>query len=368
MKVRAAVVRDYGQEIEVLDLDLRAPGPGEVRVQMVASGVCHSDLHAMAADLPLPVPIVLGHEGAGIVDAVGAGVHHLNVGDPVVLSWIPPCGQCLHCIGQEPHLCTAAADATRDGVLLTGPAPFSYQGEIVHPFSMTGTLSEATVVPAQGAILLPPDVPLEHAALFGCALLTGMGAVFRVAKLAPGAHIAVFGAGGVGLSIISAARIAGASRIIAVDPIEARRSLATLMGATDLIDPHDGSGLDGVLQATHGLGVDVAFDAVGAPEVLQEAFNASRRGGLTVAVGVAPPHREVSLNAFAFPSQGKTLTGCWYGNADVRRDIAQLVRLYRAGQLSLASMLSEPYPLADVRAAFDDLIHGRSGRARVCFP
>ncbi len=365
MNVQAAVVFEYDGPVEVRTVDLRDPGPGEVRVRMAASGVCHSDQHARVADLPLPLPLILGHEGAGIVDAVGPGVRSLDVGDAVVLSWIPACGTCRLCRRGQRHLCTRAADATREGLLLTGESPFSLDGQALHPFSMTGTLAEATVVPEAGAIRIPADMPLEEAALMGCAVLTGVGAVLNTGVVRPGDTVAVIGTGGVGLNIVQGARIAGAARIIALERFHARRLLAARLGATEVVDIGEEDAVDAVLDRTGGEGADVVFEAVGSVGTIAQAFNATRRGGTAVIVGVAPPHEEVALNAFAFPSQGKTLRGSWYGDSDGPRDIPRLVELYRAGLLELRPLLGPPFQLEDVAIAFDHMLDGHVGRAVV---
>ncbi len=368
MRTRAAVLQEYEGPIEITELDLRPPQLGEVLVEIAASGVCHSDLHVVNADLPLPVPMVLGHEGAGVVRAAGPGVVRPRVGERVVLSWIPACGSCRFCLEGSPHLCTEAADATREGRLLTGEPPFSNQAGKVHPFSMTGTLSEFTVVPAAGAIPLPEGIPLHMAALLGCAVMTGVGAALRTAPVRPGDQVAVFGAGGVGLNIVQGARIAGASSIIVLDRVPARLELARTLGATATVNVEDEEPVQAVLDRTAGFGATLSFEAIGSPETIAQAFNATRRGGTAVIVGVAPPHQEVSLNAFAFPSQGKTLKGCWYGSANGPRDIPLLAELYLSSQLLLAPLVTRTYCLDEVTTAFDDLAAGRVGRPLVMMP
>lgn len=362
MKTKAALIEDYGEKVHVGEVDLRDPGPGEVLVEIAASGVCHSDLHVVTGDLPLPVPMVLGHEAAGIIRAVGPGVTSRKTGESVVLSWIPPCGSCRFCLEGQPQLCTRAAAAAMKGKLLAADAPFSRGGQVVHSFSLTGTLSQYTVVPAQGAIPLPEGVPLDKAALLGCAVMTGVGAAMNTAALSPGQSVAVFGAGGVGLSVIQGARIAGASQIIAVDRVPLRLDLARQLGATDILNTNDEDPVDGLLSRTGGYGPDVTFEAIGRPETIVQAFNAVRKGGTAVIVGVAPPHEEISLNAFAFPSQEKTLKGSWYGSSDPTRALPKLARLVRSGQLRLDPMVTRTYGLEDAPLAFDDLAEGRVGR------
>jgi S-(hydroxymethyl)glutathione dehydrogenase/alcohol dehydrogenase len=367
VRARAWLIREYDGPLEEVGLTLRPPGPGEVLVEIVASGVCHSDLHAIHADLPLPLPLVLGHEGSGVIREVGEGVPRSRLGERVVLSWIPACGECEFCLRGEHHLCTRAADATREGLLLTGEPPFRDGQEAVHTFSMTGTLAEATVVPASGAIPLPPTVPLETAALFGCAVLTGVGAALRTGRVRPGDEVAVLGAGGVGLNIVAGARLAGAARIIVLDRVPERLALARALGATDVVDVRDEDPVEAVLERTGGRGVDLSFEAIGTPETIAAAFNAARRGGTAVIVGVAPPHEEVSLNAFAFPSQGKTLKGSWYGDSYPPRDIPELARLYQRGLLEPERLVTRRYSPRQVPEAFSDLESGRVGRPLVIY-
>jgi S-(hydroxymethyl)glutathione dehydrogenase/alcohol dehydrogenase len=367
MKVRAWVLREYDEPLEDARLELRPPGPGEVLVEIAVSGVCHSDLHAIHADLPLPVPVVLGHEASGVIRGVGPGVPARRIGERVVLSWIPSCGECAFCLAGEHHLCTQAADATREGRLLTGSTPFTDGTVPVHTFSMTGTLAEFTVVPSSGAIPIPPGVPLEVAALFGCAVLTGVGAALRTGQVRPGHHVAVFGAGGVGLNIVAGALLAGAARVIVLDRVPDRLHLAQRLGATHVVDVREEDPVQAVLARTDGFGADVAFEAVGTPETIAQAFNAARRGGTAVVVGVAPPHEEVSLNAFAFPSQGKTLKGSWYGDSYPARDIPALAQLYLSGRLHPERLIARRYTRDEVPQAFMDLQDGRVGRPVVIF-
>ena len=367
VKVRAAILEEHGGPVRVRTVTLRDPGEGEVLVEMLASGVCHSDLHAVEGNLPLPVPMVLGHEGVGIVRATGPKVRRLMPGDRVVLRWVQPCGECRHCRDGHVHLCSRSADTARTGHLLTGDTPFSLDGAPAYPFSMTGTLSEATVVPEEGAIKIPEEMPIREAAMLGCAVLTGVGAALNTAQVKPGQTVAVFGLGGVGLNIVQGARIGGASRIIGVDPILQRRDLARRLGATHVIDPNHSEPVGSILDMTHGEGADITFEAVGTPETIQAAFNASARGGLAVIAGVCSPHLEVSLNAFAFPSQGKAIRGTWYGDTLPERDIPLMHRLYREGALELRPMLGTPMGLDDIDFAFESLVSGRIGRPVISF-
>lgn len=368
MRVAAAVLADYGQMV-FEELELEEPGAGEVAVRLVAAGVCHSDYHVYSGDLPLPTPMVLGHEGAGVVCSVGFGVSSVRPGDPVVLSWLPSCGRCRACLEGRPELCKVPATAAQYGTLPGGRTPFRRRttGEPVYQFSLTGAFAECTVVPESGVVRLPPDTDLESAALLGCSVLTGTGAVWRTARVQPGESVAVFGAGGVGLNALQGARMVSAHPRIAVDVSPARLEAAAVFGATHVVDAAVDPALERVLDLTDGAGVDVAFEAIGRPETIAQAFNATRAGGRTVIIGVAPPNAEVTLNAFAFPSQEKCLLGCWYGQSSPARDVPALLRLNAAGSLDLRSLVSRRYRLTELEAAFQAMLAGTVNRALIVF-
>jgi S-(hydroxymethyl)glutathione dehydrogenase/alcohol dehydrogenase len=355
--VRALVLNDYEETPRVEELVLSRPGPGEVLVSIQASGVCRSDLHAISATLPIPTPLVLGHEASGVVDEVGSQVRTVRPGDHVVVTWIPSCGRCFWCLNGQAELCEEANRGAVDGTRADGTTPFARDGEPVHVFSWAGTLAEAVVVPEPLVVPIPRTMPWDEAALLGCGVQTGVGAAIRSPLAAAGTAL-VLGLGGVGLSIVQGCRIKGARRIIAVDTVEEKRVLARDLGATDLVDGRDDV-LAAVLELTADRGVDVAFDAVGRTDLLALAFNAARRGGTAVAVGVPAPHEEVVLNAFSFPSQEKTLTGSWLGGSHPPRDIPQLVALWEAGRLRLQPLITRTYPLDAAPDALQDLAAGR---------
>ena len=360
-QVQAALLPDYGMPIQVTSVELDAPGPHEVLVEMRASGVCHSDWHAVTGDLPLPVPLVLGHEGAGIVRHIGPGVRGAKVGDRVVLTWIPSCGHCVRCVNGQPELCESANDIAVAGTLPEGTTRLHWNGTPVAPFSATGTLADMAVVSERSVIPIPDAMPFEEAALLGCAVQTGIGAAFH-SPIQPGDAVAVIGCGGVGLNIVQGARIRGAADIIAVDPSLANRQLARQLGATYTIDSEADDALLAILDRTQDQGVDIAFEAVGQPALIALAFNATRRGGTAVAVGVPPPNATVALNAFAFPSQEKTLTGSWYGGSFPPRDIPRLTALWAEGKLQISPLIQRRYRLSETPQAFADLVNARGGR------
>lgn len=356
--IAALVVRDYGERPRVERVSLSPPRAGEVRVQIRTSGICHSDLHAISGTLPLPMPIVLGHEASGVVTRIGPGVGRVKPGDRVVVTWIPSCGRCFWCVNGQPELCEEANRGSVEGTSADGDSHLSWQGEPLYPFSWAGTLADAVVVPESAVIPIAADVPWDEAALLGCAVQTGVGAALH-SPIRAGDTVLVIGLGGVGQNIVQGARIAGAARILAMDPVAAKRDLALTLGATDTIDPAADDPLTAVLDLTRDRGVDVAFEAVGQPDLIALAFNAVRRGGTAVAVGVPSPELDLTVNAFAFPSQEKTLTGSWLGGSYPPRDIPRLIELWRSGRLQLSPLLSRPFRLSEAPAALDALAHGQ---------
>lgn len=365
MEGRAAVLYEYGEPLIVTPVRFDDPAAGEVLVRMAVSGVCHTDEHVITGDLPLPLAMVLGHEGSGWVEAVGPGVQGLLPGDRVVLSWLPSCGECVPCQRGWTGMCRATAKAAEAGTLWRGRQAVHSTDGPLHVMSLTGTLATHVVAPAAGVVRLPPGIPLGEAALLGCSAVTGYGAVKHAAAMEPGASVAVIGVGGVGQQVVMASRLLGASRIIAIDRFPARLELARRLGATDLIDARVEDAVTGVLDRTDGFGTDCAFEVVGTPTTIAQAFNSIRPGGTAVVVGVAPPHEEVSLNAFAFPSQGKTLKGTWYGSGDTAADVAALVEAREAGRIDLGPLLGAARPLEEANDAFDALRRGEPGRPLV---
>ena len=363
--IQAVVIADYDQTPQVEWVELEEPGPGEVGVRIQAAGICHSDWHAVTGTLPLPMPMVLGHEASGTVTQVGADVKRVVVGDRVVVTWVPVCGHCFWCLNGAPELCEAANRGAVDGTGADGHTPLRWRGQPLHRFSWSGTLATAAVVPESAVVRIGSDMPWSDAALLGCAVQTGVGAALR-APIVPGDTVAVLGLGGVGQNVVQGARIAGAARIIGVDPIGWKRDLARELGATDTVDASEDV-LTALLDLTHGRGVDVAFEAVGHVPPMALAFNAVRRGGTAVMVGVPEPNAELSLNAFAFPSQEKTLTGSWLGGSHPARDIPRLEALWRSGLLKLAPLTSHTYALHEVPEALNDLLTGRVARPVVVF-
>ncbi|HET7522439.1 MAG TPA: Zn-dependent alcohol dehydrogenase [Bacillales bacterium] len=365
--MKAAVLHNYGEELRIEDVDLEEPHQGEVRVKMKAAGICHSDLHVVNAHLPLPVPIILGHEGAGIVDAVGEGVTHVQVGDRVVLNWVPSCGKCHYCKIGRPDMCDEAAKISAMGTMLDGTTRFSCDGKPVHQFPLTGTFSEYTVVPESAAIPIENEVPFELAALVGCCVITGVGAVINTAKVEPGSTVAVIGAGGVGFNAIQGASLSGAKQIIAVDLLPEKLEMTKTFGATHTVNASEEDVVSAVLDLTGGVGVDYAFEVIGRPETMAQAYNLTSKTGTTVIVGVAAPNENVSVNAFSFPSQSKTLTGSWLGQGNPSVDYPKLLDLHAAGKLKLEPLVSETYSLDQVNEGFQQLKSGKNIRGVIRF-
>ncbi|ASR37463.1 Zn-dependent alcohol dehydrogenase [Prauserella marina] len=343
--MRAAVLNAIGDEKLELRDDVTTvdPGPHEVRIRVRASGICHSDLSAMDGTLPALAPGVIGHEGAGEVLDVGQGVTHLEPGDHVTVSFVPPCGDCPSCLRGEPNLCAVHAIAAfTTPRFRRGDTPlFGYAG--------LGTFAEEVVVPAAGAVKVDKDVPFETAALIACGVLTGVGSVLNTAKVTPGSTVVIIGCGGVGISVIQGARLAGASTIVAVDPVEAKHDIARRFGATHATTP---DGLADVKAATTGgEGFDYAFDVVGIPATIRSGWDNARRGGSVVVVGAGKADAMVEFSAQELFLHDKKILGSFYGSAKVHRDTATMLRFWRAGLLDLEGMISR-------RIGFDEINDG----------
>ncbi|MFF0746278.1 Zn-dependent alcohol dehydrogenase [Streptomyces sp. NPDC004111] len=362
---RAAILRTPHTPLEVTDIDLPAPAPHQVRIRLAAAGVCHSDLSLTNGTMRVPLPAVLGHEGAGTVTAVGEAVTHLAPGDDVVLNWAPSCGECHACGLGEVWLCADAL--TGAGAVYARTTPTATDpGTDLHPGLNVAAFAEETVVDAKCVLPAPAGIPLTDAALLGCAVLTGYGAVHHSAGVRPGETVVVHGVGGVGLAAIQSARIAGAARIVAVDVSPAKEELAAAAGATDYLIASDTTAKD-VRRLTGGHGADVAIECVGRAATIRTAWESTRRGGRTTVVGIGGKDQQVTFNALEIFHWGRTLAGCVYGNSDPARDLPVLAEHIRAGRLDLASMVTEHIALDGIPAAFDNMLAGKGGRALVVF-
>lgn len=367
--VRAAVLAGLDQPLVLRDdVEVDAPHAGEIRIRVAACGVCHSDLSMQDGTLPVPMPVVLGHEASAVVDAVGDGVTHLSPGDHVVVSWVPQCGECFFCRRGQPELCQASDAVLLAGGLLDGTPRLRLDGAPLFQMCGAGTFAEVTVIPAVSAVRIPDDVPLDVAALLGCAVLTGVGAVLNTAGVRPGDAVAVVGCGGVGLNIVQGARIAGADVIIAIDVNPAKRALAEALGATATVDASTVEPVNAVRDLTGQRGADVAFEAIGQGKTIDQVVEMTRRGGQAVLVGI--PRMDVVLTMPAMLGlvlAERTVKGCWYGSSDIRRDVPRLVDLYRDGQLRLEELVARRIGLPDVNEAFAAMRAGDQARSVIVY-
>jgi len=343
---RAAVLTGFQQPLEIQDVTNLPPGPHDVVVRIEASGVCHSDLSVQNGSVPLPPPLVLGHEGAGVVEEVGAEVTRVTKGQTVIAAFIPNCGTCFFCLHGQAELCQQSLPG------IFTPRFARSDGTPLIAFMGLGTFSDGMTVSEFAVVPVNTDVPAEQLALIGCGVTTGVGAALNTAKVTPGATVAVVGCGGVGQSVIQGAHIAGASEIYAVDPVEMKRKTAEQLGATHGIDPSAGDPVAQVQQLTEGRGADFAFEALGRPETILQAWQMTRNGGTCTIVGMARSDAQVTFPAFELMSTERRLLGCVYGSAQVRRDFPRLVKLVENGRLDLETMVTRTIKLDDVNDAF----------------
>ncbi|MCW2538778.1 MAG: Alcohol dehydrogenase zinc-binding domain protein [Frankiales bacterium] len=338
--MRVSIFREAGTPLTVEEVTVLPLGAGDVRVRTTASGICHSDLLPLQGLLPRAAQAsVLGHEGAGIVEEVGSAVTTMKPGDQVVASWVSPCFHCYWCVNQQTEYCETFG----------APQPVRFttaNGENVT--AGIGTFSEMMVADARSFIPIETDLPPEQLALIGCGVATGVGAVLNTAAVRPGSSVAVLGCGGVGQSAIQGARIAGASRIIAVDPVPSKGAMALQLGATHYVNPADGDALEQVRELTGGRGVDYAFEVAGRSDTASDAWAMTRRGGKVLFVGAQPPGTTPSWGSLEWIMSGKTVIGALYGSSQVHRDLPRYVRMVESGQLDLASMVSRTIKLDEV--------------------
>ncbi len=360
--MKAAVLHNTGDtELDVRDdVEVDDPGPGEVKIDVKATGICHSDLSGMDGTLPQPAPAVMGHEGAGVISAVGDGVEHLAEGDHVIVAWSPPCGTCVYCVDHHsPNLCS-------DVQITMAVSPhFSLDGNPVFGFAGAGTFAESLVVPHQAAIKVPEDVPFEVGSLIGCGVMTGVGAAINTSKIEPGSSVVVFGCGGVGVSCLQGARAAGAATIVAVDLVDEKLEMAKKFGATHAVKPDGLGALKEELTANQGF--DYSMEAIGSSVTMRAAFDAVRRGGTACIVGVGRAEDMVELSAVELFYSEKTLIGSYYGSADVRSDFQRMINMWRAGRLDLESMISKRITIDDINDGLRALERGEVIRQVITF-
>ena len=357
--ITSALLTAGGEPVEVVDnVTIADPGPDQVRVELHHCGLCHSDLSLIDGVMPATVPVQLGHEAAGIVAEVGSAVSSLKVGDKVVMTPLAACGNCYWCVRSEFGSCIRSS-ALLSHTFDDGTTGLSRDGEVVYRGLGVGGFGSETLAYETGAVKIDDDVPLEVAAVIGCAMQTGVGAVFNTASVEPGATVVVLGLGGIGMATVQGARLAGAAQIIVSDPLEARRELAEQLGATHSLNPADCDVPTEVHDITNGIGADYAFECAGVASLVGTALNAVRRGGTAVAVGAPPVEQGLTIDNFVlFSAMEKKLLGCLLGGAHSQGEIPRLLSLWKAGSLDLESMVSHRRPLSEINEACDDMRNG----------
>lgn len=363
--MRAAVFTKLGGPLELTDVELDEPKENEARIRVVACGVCHSDYSCVHGIIRAPIPTVLGHEAGGIVEAVGPGVEGLAPGDHVIAVLTPSCARCEFCREGKPFLCTQMGATLGNCTMPDGTTRLRKDGVSVHQLCAVAGFAERAVVPAGALIKIDADVPLDVVCLIGCGVTTGVGAALNTAQVKPESSVAVMGCGGVGLSIIQGARIAGAKTIIAIDPVASRRALAMTLGATHELDPMAGDVVRSV-RKMHSGGVHYAFEAIGRTATIAQCFGMIRPSGLAIMVGVPPATDEVPVRAGGLLQQ-KALIGSAYGSAVPQRDVPRFVDLYKKGELKLEAMITHRIGLDQVNDAFETMTRGEGARSVIVF-
>lgn len=375
MRTKAAVLYTMGQPqpyaesrpLVIDEVTLAPPGFGEVLVEIVGAGICHSDLSVLDGSRPRVMPMVMGHEASGIVREVGAGVVGFAPDDHVVFSFVPICGRCLYCASGRAALCEQGAQANTAGTLLSGARRFTdSQARACHHHLGVSAFSQFTVAAQESLIKIDPSLPLDKAALFGCAVMTGVGAVVNTAQVAAGMSVAVFGMGGVGLSAVMGARTVGAHPIIAVDRIEAKLALAREVGATHTINAEQTDAVAAIREITRG-GASYVFESVGNEQVLIQAYQATTRGGTTVTIGLPHPSKMFSVPAVSIAAEERTIKGSYMGSAVPRRDIPRYIELYQAGLLPVDKLHTHTLQLEEINAGFDRLAQAQAVRQVITF-
>jgi Zn-dependent alcohol dehydrogenase len=374
MTVRAAVLRELGlprpyaqsRPLRIESLRLDGPGPGEIGVRVLAAGLCHSDLSVIDGSRPRPMPMVLGHEVSGEIVELGADVANFRVGDRIVFSFVPSCGYCLPCASGRSALCEPGARANLAGVLLSGERRWHDESSALNHHLGVSGFAEYVVTSARSAVRIDADLPPEIAALFGCAVLTGVGAVVNTAHVAIGESVAVFGLGGVGLAALLGARAAGAYPLIAIDVVADKLALAKELGASHVIAADGDDSVASIRDITHG-GVDYAIESVGSEVVLEQAYAATRRGGTTISVGLPSANRLFSISALSLVAEERTIKGSYMGSAVPARDIPRYIALYRSGRLPVDRLLTHRLDLNEINEGFDRLASGAAIRQVVMF-
>jgi len=367
MQFRAAVLNRVGEPLAIETLTMAPLAAGDVLVRLKASGLCHTDLEVMQGSLAYPLPIVLGHEGAGIVEAVGADVKAVKPGDHVICSWNPRCGHCFYCERDLPILCEPFTRFQPKGLLMDGTTRMTREGERVHHYSVTSTHAEYTVVPESGAIAIPKGIGFDLACIIGCGVMTGIGAVVRKAQVVAGSSVAVIGCGAVGLNAVQGARLRDAGKIIAIDPDGARRERAMQFGATHAVDPSDGEAAEAIRSLTAGRGADYVFESAGNRAAFRLSVEAVRPGGEVVWLGKVNVNEEVPFRWGALMGEKKIVRSS-YGAAEPRRDFPWIVEEHLAGRVKLSELVTSRIRLEDINAGFAAMVRGEGLRTVVLLP
>lgn len=362
--MKAVIVHELNK-IEVQEVTLDPPKTGEVKVKMAAAGVCHSDLSVSNGTIPSQLPVVLGHEGAGVIEEIGEGVTNVKPGDHVILSFVPNCRECFHCLRGEAYLCKQMAILGR-GTQLDGTCRLHQGDKDIAAMNALGCMAPYVVLPWMNVVPIDEAIPLRVAALVGCAVTTGVGAALNTAQVKPGSSVVVFGCGGVGLSVVQGAVVAGAERIIAVDVDEGKLDMAKSFGATHVVKAGEKTPRE-IRKLTDGNGADYAFEAIGIPSVIQDAYMSTRNGGKTVVVGIGKLTETVSFNALTLSVWSKTICGCMYGSANPSVDFPLMLSLYCAGKLDLDRMITNTYSIDQAPKAFEDMLSGLNARGVILF-
>ena len=374
MKIKAAVLEKMGaatpyeksKPLAVQAVELDSPGNGEVLVKVAAAGLCHSDLSVIDGNRPRPTPMVLGHEAAGVVQELGPGVEDLSVGDHVVMVFVPSCGHCLPCSEGRPALCEPGAVANGAGTLLSGARRLHRNGGEVHHHLGVSAFAEYATVSRRSLVKIDRELPLDEAALFGCAVLTGVGAVINTARVPAGSSVAVLGLGGVGLSSLLGAVAVGARRVVAVDLSDNKLGLARQLGATDTFNAGGANAVEEIRAATGG-GVEFAFEMAGSVRAMDLAYKITRRGGTTVTAGLPPPTHTFALPQVNLVAEERTVKGSYIGTCVPNRDLPRYIELYRRGKLPVDRLMSSRLKLDEINIGFDRLHEGKAVRQVVVF-
>jgi len=367
MKTKSAVLYEYGKPLQIEELELESPKAKEVLIKYEAAGICHTDLSIMTGALQAPpLPAVIGHEGAGVVQEVGPGVTRVKPGDHVVALWVPTCGECYYCLRGQSFLCIEK-DNLRNGTMMDGSFRLRSGEKNINMMMGVGTFSQFNVVSEKSVLPIDPDISFDVASIVGCAVMTGVGAVLNTAKVKPGSSVAVVGIGGIGLNIIQGAVLANASTIIAIDILDNKLDFAKEFGATHIINSLKEDPIEKVMEITGGIGADYSFEALGKSATASTTFQLIRRGGTAVIAGIPPLDDSITLPLYEFPLMAKSLLGTYYGAGDARIQIPTLLNLYKKGRLKLDELITKRYKFEDINVGFEDLVSGKNARGVIIF-